>query len=63
MNIQFVLSELNKKMSDAKIGKAIGAPQSIVTRLRRGDHKQTYYDRAEAIKKLAIENNIDVEAA
>lgn len=47
-------------MSDAKIGEAINAPQSIVTRLRRGTHKKTNYDRTIAIQKLAEKNGIDV---
>ena len=49
-------------MSDAKIGEAIGAPQATVTRLRNGIHKQTFYDRAIAIKNLASENGISTEA-
>jgi hypothetical protein len=60
MNIQIVLSELNKKMTDAKIGQAIGAPQSIVTRLRNGTHLTTYYERAKAIELLAIREGIDI---
>lgn len=42
-------------MSDAEIGEAIGAAQSIVTRLRNGVHKSTSYARGEAIAKLAAE--------
>lgn len=60
MNIQKILTQLHEKMSDAKIGEAIDAPQSIVTRLRRGTHKRTFYDRAIAIKQLAEQNGIDV---
>ena len=63
MNIQFVLSELNKKMPDWKIGKEIEATQATVNRLRNGKHKQTSYKRHEAIKKLACKHGIDVEAA
>lgn len=40
-------------MSDAAIGEAIGAPQSTVTRLRNGVHRDTSYRRAERIKTLA----------
>ena len=60
MNIQKILTELNEKMSDAKIGEAINAPQATVTRLRNGTHKQTFYDRAVAIRKLAEENGIKI---
>ena len=58
MNIQETLTKLNETMSDAKIGELIGAPQSIVTRLRRGTHKRTFSDRADAIKALAKEKGI-----
>ena len=40
-------------MSDAEIGAAIGAPQSIVTRLRNGVHKTTFWERGQAIVALA----------
>ncbi|MGZ5014787.1 MAG: hypothetical protein ACXV8U_03270 [Methylobacter sp.] len=53
MNIQKVLSELNKIMTDAEIGRQIGASQSTVQRLRVGTHASTRYERAEAIKSLA----------
>ena len=54
MNIQETLVQLNKAgMTDKQIGDEIGAPQSIVTRLRNGVHKSTYYERGEAIMKLA----------
>jgi len=58
MNIRETLIELNKIMSDAQVGRAVGAPQSIITRLRNGVTKQTSYDRGEAIKNLARQNNI-----
>jgi len=60
MNIQFVLSELNKKMPDWKIGVEINATQATVNRLRNGKHKETSYSRYEAIKKLACEHGIDI---
>jgi len=64
MNIQFVLSELNKKMPDWKIGEEINAPQATVSRLRNGKHKEpSTYKRYEAIKNLAIKHGIDVNAA
>ena len=40
MNIQNLLIELNKQLTDAQIGNEIGASQSIVTRLRNGTHKK-----------------------
>lgn len=40
-------------MSDAEIGAVIGAPQSIVTRLRNGVHKTTSWERGQAIVALA----------
>ena len=40
-------------MSDAEIGAAIGAPQSVVTRLRNGVHKTTFWERGQAIVALA----------
>lgn len=58
MNIQNLLTELNKELTDAQIGVAIGASQSIVTRLRNGTHKSTFYERGEKIKKLAAQHGI-----
>lgn len=46
-------------MTDAQIGKEIDAAQSIVTRLRNGTHKQTYYDRAKKIENLARRKGLD----
>lgn len=40
-------------MTDAEIGAAIGAPQSVVTRLRNGVHKTTFWERGQAIVALA----------
>ncbi|MFA6051542.1 MAG: hypothetical protein WC762_03025 [Methylobacter sp.] len=48
-------------MTDAEIGDEIGAPQPTVSRLRRGKHKTTFFERAEAIKKLAVARGIDTE--
>lgn len=62
MNIQQILSELNKTMSDAEIGERIGASQSIVTRLRNGKHKTTSYERGVCINQLAVEKGIDIHA-
>ena len=39
--------------TDAQIGKAVGAPASIITRLRNGNHRQTSYERGCAIEALA----------
>ncbi|MCK4842781.1 MAG: hypothetical protein KAT04_13015 [Methylococcales bacterium] len=62
MNIQFVLTELNKNMSDSKVGEIIGVTRASVSRLRRGDHKEPQkYSSYEALKNLAIKHGIDVE--
>ena len=54
MDIKAALLEISATgMSDAKIGAAIGAPQSIVTRLRNGTHKTTFWERGQAIVALA----------
>jgi DNA-binding Xre family transcriptional regulator len=58
MNIQAVLTSLNKLMSDTKIGDEIGASQATVTRLRNGKHKTTCYERAEKIRKLALREGV-----
>ena len=53
MDIQTTLREISASgMSDAEIGIAIGAPQSIVTRLRNGNHKTTNWERGQAIAGL-----------
>ncbi|WKJ88778.1 helix-turn-helix transcriptional regulator [Methylomonas montana] len=62
MNIQTVLNQLKTTMTDAEIGEKIGAPQSTVTRLRNGKHKTTYFERAEAIRKLAEAHNINTDS-
>jgi hypothetical protein len=54
MSIQELLIEIKASgLTDAEIGAQIGAPQSIVTRLRNGNHKQTDYERGMRIAKLA----------
>lgn len=63
MNIQLVLSRLNEKLTDEEIGKAIGAPQATVNRLRNGRHKQTSFSRGVKIAELAKRYGVDVNAA
>ena len=54
MDIKSSLQEISATgMSDAEIGAAIGAPQSVVTRLRNGVHKTTFWERGQAIVALA----------
>ena len=54
MDIKAALLEISATgLSDAEIGAAIGAPQSIVTRLRNGVHKTTFWERGQAIVALA----------
>lgn len=53
MSIQEILTKLHEKMTDKQIGDEIDANQSIVTRLRNGTHKQTFYARHKAIEDLA----------
>ena len=54
MDIKTALIEVSESgMTDAEIGAAIGAPQSIVTRLRNGVHKTTFWERGQAIVALA----------
>ena len=44
--IKIALEELSGSgLSDVEIGKEIGAPASIVQRLRQGIHKATSYER------------------
>ena len=53
MKIKNLLNLIKQSgMTDAEIGKAIGAPQSIVTRLRNGTHASTSYERGIAIQEL-----------
>lgn len=60
MSIQELLIQIKSQtqMTDEQIGQEIGAPQSIVTRLRNGTHRRTYHDRAQAIQQLAREHGI-----
>ena len=54
MDIKAALLEISAHgMSDAEIGAVIGAPQSVVTRLRNGVHKTTFWERGQAIVALA----------
>ena len=54
MEIKADLLEISAHgMSDAEIGAAICAPQSVVTRLRNGVHKTTFWERGQAIVALA----------
>ena len=54
MDIKAALLEISESgMTDAEIGAAIGAPQSIVTRLRNGTHKTTFWERGQVIVALA----------
>lgn len=53
MNIQKALNEIKSSgLSDAEIGKLIGAHQSVINRLRRGSHKSCSYERGLKIKAL-----------
>jgi len=58
INIQKTLTRLNEIMTDAEIGAEIGASQSIVSRLRTGRHRSTYYERAYSIRELAIKRGV-----
>ena len=54
MDIKAALLEISATgLSDAEIGAVIGAPQSVVTRLRNGVHKTTFWERGQAIVALA----------
>ena len=54
MDIKAALLEISATgLSDAEIGAAIGAPQSVVTRLRNGTHKTTFWERGQAFVALA----------
>jgi DNA-binding Xre family transcriptional regulator len=55
MNIRNLLVEINKKMSDEKIGKRIGASQSKVNRLRNSVTERIDWDTGSAIVELARE--------
>ncbi len=54
MDIQNALQKLvtDHGMTDDEIGIQIGAPQSIVTRLRNGKHKSTSFERGSKILTL-----------
>lgn len=54
MDIKQALESLvSSGMTDAEIGEAVKAPQSIITRLRNGTHKSTSYERGKKIFDLA----------
>lgn len=56
MDIQHTLALLSEcGLTDREIGQRIGAPQSIVTRLRNGIHKNTTFDRGMKIVGLLEE--------
>jgi len=59
MNLQETLQAIyDTGMTDDAIGGEIGAPQSIVTRLRNGVHKTTYIERGKKIEALAKRLNV-----
>jgi hypothetical protein len=59
MTIKETLSKLNQYLTDAEVGKVVGAPQSAIWRVRNGITKQPSYDRGVAIKNLARSYGID----
>lgn len=53
MSIQKILSSIHASgLTDEQIGQRIGAPQSIVFRLRTGVHRGTSYERGLKIQAL-----------
>ncbi len=53
MDIKQALQEISDTgLTDQQIGDHIGAAQSIVTRLRNGDHSSTSYERGQKIMEL-----------
>lgn len=53
MDIKHALQEIYETgLTDQQIGERIGAAQSIVTRLRNGDHSSTSYERGQKIMQL-----------
>jgi len=59
MTIKETLAKLNHFLTDEEVGKAVGAPQSVIWRVRKGVIKQTGYERGVAIKNLARNYGID----
>ena len=54
MNIQIALNNIRESgLTDKAIGSIVHIPQPTVSRLRRGLHKKTSYDRTLAIFNLA----------
>lgn len=53
MEIKKALQEIyDTGLTDQQIGERIGAAQSIVTRLRNGDHSSTSFERGQKIMEL-----------
>lgn len=53
MKMQTALQEIyDTGFTDQQIGERIGAAQSIVTRLRNGEHATTSFDRGQKIMDL-----------
>jgi hypothetical protein len=56
MNLRQALTAIHSfGLSDADIGRRVGAAQSIVHRLRKGEHKTTSFDRGKKIMDLYSE--------
>jgi hypothetical protein len=54
MDIKTILQMLaDDGLTDQEIGTQVGAAQSIITRLRNGEHKSTSWERGEKIRVLA----------
>lgn len=52
-DIQTILKKLRAYgLTDVAIGRAVGAPQSIITRLRNGNQKTTNFERGAALMEL-----------
>lgn len=53
MDIKTALEEISALgFTDQQIGDEVGCAQSIITRLRRGEHKSTSYERGQKIMRL-----------
>lgn len=59
MTIKETLSKLNHYLTDAEVGKVVGAPQSTIWKIRNGITRQPSYDRGVAIKNLARNYGIE----
>ena len=60
MNMQKILTELNKELTDREVGKAVGLAPNTIARLRRGVHKSTRWEFATAIITLANKHGVKV---